>query len=109
MVQREAEALNRPLITVLGKSSITKPFLKIESESIKLLALKHGEEGGIVVRVVETLGERGKTRLKLPGNFKLKEAWLANILEEPIEKIGLVGSMIELAYEPFKIYTLLLK
>ena len=109
MVQREAEALNRPLITVLGKSSITKPFLKIESESIKLLALKHGEEGGIVVRVVETLGERGKMRLKLPGNFKLKEAWLANILEEPIEKIGLAGSMIELAYEPFKIYTLLLK
>ncbi|OAA29134.1 hypothetical protein AT15_03860 [Kosmotoga arenicorallina S304] len=106
-VQQEAEALNRPIITALGKTPVTKPFLKIEPKNVKLLAFKGGEEGGMVIRVAETLGERGKMQLELPDNFR--EAWLCNILEEPIEKIQPTNSTIELEYKPFKILTLLLK
>lgn len=106
-VVKEAEALNRALLVIPGKPSTTGRFLTIDADTLKLLALKRAEDGGTVVRVAEVLGSRGKAHIKLSGKFK--EVWLASILEEPLQKLEIVDSTVEIEYDPFKIYTFLLK
>lgn len=102
----EAENLNKPLI--LSRGSLVKfpsPFIEIDSKALKVLSIKRGEDSGMVLRVAEVLGSRGKASIKTAQPFD--KVWKTNILEDKLKALEFVNETVEIDYEPFKIYTLI--
>ena len=83
-------------------------FLEIKPYNLVLSALKKAEEGEeVILRFFETLGQPTKAQVKF---FRLiKEAWVANLLEERQEPLALKNGQIELEVKPFEIVTLRLR
>ncbi|QTA37883.1 alpha-mannosidase [Thermosipho ferrireducens] len=105
----EAEKLNKPLMIFKGffDKSIF-PFLKISSQSLKVIGMKRAEkERAIIIRMVEVSGSRGISKISL--NNSVKEVWECNILEDKIKKLDVKNGEVKIQYEPFKIYTLMFK
>lgn len=101
---KQAEQLNKPLIVAEGSPTTEKSLVNISEENFKVLALKHGKHGGIILRIGEITGKRGRVNIKL-NDFEYKKVWKSNILEEKKEELFLEKQKIEIEYEPFKIYT----
>jgi alpha-mannosidase len=57
----------------------------------------------LVVRLYEPHGGRGAARLTLP----VSEAWRANLLEEPGDRLTVRDGAIELTFRPWEIVTVL--
>jgi alpha-mannosidase len=79
--------------------------VNISEENFKVLALKRGKHGGIILRIAEIKGKRGRVDITL-NNFEYRKVWKSNILEEKKEELILSDKKIKLEYRPFKIYTL---
>ncbi len=81
------------------------PEIEISGGTFKLNALRYGENG-IVLRVVEVAGRSGRCKIKLWKDFQIHRS---NILEDDLGKIKGIADSFEFEYEPFKMYTFLLK
>lgn len=96
----EAIDLNQPLVTMeaSGLSAGTQSPLGVEGIPVAVSGLKPAEEGdGLVLRLYEPAGRRGRLSLTLPLGWNASGA--LNILEEPIERTGPADIM------PFEIRT----
>lgn len=83
-------------------------------DSVIISTVKRAENStDIVVRLYESMGARGYAGLELPFNVKVKQAFLVNMLEEPIGTEELNVKMvegrpqIELFFTPFKVLTVM--
>ncbi|MEA2067234.1 MAG: glycoside hydrolase family 38 C-terminal domain-containing protein [Thermotogota bacterium] len=103
---KQAEQLNKPLIVAKGTPTTKKSLVNISEENFKVLALKRGKHGEIILRIAEITGKRGSVDIML-NNFEYRKVWKSNILEEKKEELILIDKMIKLEYRPFKIYTLI--
>lgn len=96
----EAIDLNQPLVTMeaSGLSQGTLSPLGVEGIPVAFSGLKPAEEGeGLVLRLYEPAGRRGRLSLNLAPGWKASGS--LNILEEPIEREGPADIM------PFEIRT----
>ncbi|MGV2100364.1 alpha-mannosidase [Rhizobium sp. 21-4511-3d] len=96
----EALDLNQPLMTVeaSGLAVGTVSPVAVEGTPVAFSGLKSAEEGeGLVLRLYEPAGRRGKLSLSLPSGWKASGP--LNILEEPMERKGGADIM------PFEIRT----
>lgn len=103
---KQAEQLNKALIIVKGIPSSDENLVEISKENFRVLALKNGEKGGVVLRIAETLGARGRVSIKL-NTYEYGKVWMTDILEEKKKVLTTKNGRLEIYYEPFKIYTFL--
>lgn len=99
-VLAEAIDLNQPLVTLeaVGLSMATYTPIVVEGIPVAFSGLKPAEEGeGLVLRLYEPCGRRGRLQLNLPAAWQASDA--LNILEEPIKRAGSADIM------PFEIRT----
>ena len=93
-------------IPLLGAGELTQPFI-ISHANVFLQAVKQAEEGdGIIVRLSEQCGQRGRARLVLP--FEVTSTQAVDLLERPcVGDIAITGTKeIEFVYQPFEIFTI---
>ncbi len=103
---KQAEHLNKSLVVIEGNPSNVVRLIEVSEENFKVLTAKRNERGGIILRIAETLGARGKVCIRI-NHFHFSGVWLANILEEKKKELTVKNGKIEVEYEPFKIYTFL--
>jgi alpha-mannosidase len=109
-IARLAYALNDPLIAFSGSA----PALDASGSAAPLVELPHGviletvkraEDGrGVILRFYECNRQRGPITLRV--GFPVREAWMANLLEEDQEALEVVGQEVRLSIRPFQIVTL---
>lgn len=83
-VREEAEALNQPLLTmpVSGRAGGRWQPLVFKGIQAGISALKPAEDGnGLILRVYEPAGRRGRIGLELPSGWQISEP--LTIMEEP--------------------------
>ena len=103
-----AREFTEPLLAALvpRRKSVTVSFLSADTHFLIPTALKLSEDGGrVVVRAFNITGDRFSTRLKL--GLRARAVYKANLLEEPLARIG-GGDSVELGVGPYEIVTLLL-
>jgi len=107
---KEARNLNRPLTIFDGvMPTLEKEAIDLEESSLHLMCLKTAAKGGKVLRLCETLGSRSRVNLSLEA-LNIEKVYLSNILEEELTEIPMTGGKsFTIDYEPFKIYTFILK
>ncbi|MED4203605.1 alpha-mannosidase [Neobacillus mesonae] len=95
--------LNEPLLAVEGKWTKEESFLEIDSDHVWVDAIKPAYDGnGIIVRVHEYEGRRGKLSLNIRKDIT---SWVeTNLMEEPIAAQS--TSPIELEIKPYEIKTI---
>ena len=109
-VIEEAYALNVPLLV-----SATKPnagslpamhsFFQVSRPNVIIEAIKLAEDGGaIIVRLYEAAGARGAVTLTT--TLPVEKAWLADLMENELEKVALKNGKLQLDLKPFEIVTL---
>jgi len=84
-VLTEAEDLNRPLLRLACRASgpARRRALRVEGPPLALAALKPAEDGdGLVLRLYEPQGGRGRARLTLPAGWRASEE--LNLLEDRV-------------------------
>jgi len=108
-VVHEAYQLNIPLRTLaLGQQAGNLPavyshFL-VSHSNIIIEAVKQADNGpGVVVRLYEAHGIDCKATLTAAQ--PTQEAWLVNLMEEPIEQLPLADGSLQLTFGPFTIHT----
>ena len=100
---KRAEEFSFPIRIVKGKLNL--PKIGISGGSFKLNALRNKKDE-IVLRLVEVAGKSGRCKVNLWKKFQIHRS---NILEDDLGKIEDRTSFFEFEYEPFKMYTFLLK
>ena len=80
-------------------------FLKVNPEEIILTCMKKAEDDNyVVIRLLNVSDRRVTASLEF---FRpLKEAWRANLNEEPLEQLNVTGRTIQIDIEPHKLETL---
>ncbi|WP_258367285.1 glycosyl hydrolase-related protein, partial [Mesotoga sp. TolDC] len=101
----EAESLNKPLVLASGSVDFGKDCLQISAGNLKVLALKHSEGTGYVLRVAEVEGRCGvaSVRTSLP----FERCWISNILEDKARELPVVDGRVQLEYRQFGLHTLI--
>ncbi|MGC9321278.1 MAG: glycoside hydrolase family 38 C-terminal domain-containing protein, partial [Kosmotogaceae bacterium] len=101
----EAESLNKPLVLASGSVDFGKDCLQISAGNLKVLALKHSEGTGYVLRVAEVEGRCGvaSVRTSLP----FERCWISNILEDKAHELPVVDGRVQLEYRQFGLHTLI--
>jgi alpha-mannosidase len=98
-VVAEAAAFNTPL----RRGSLAGSWAAVDG-GLFLDTLKLGEDADVVVlRLYEPHGARGSTRVRL--DPPVSEAWRADLLEEPAERLDVRDGQIALAFRPWEIVT----
>ena len=110
-IVNESYLLNRPLkaIKVNGGGMLPAEYSLItcDCENIVIETVKEAENGhGIVVRLYDAWNRKSRPTLKL--GFDAKAVSLCDMLENPIEEIGM-GSEVSLKVNNFEIITLLIE
>ncbi|MFC3799306.1 alpha-mannosidase [Cohnella sp. GCM10012308] len=106
---RRAAELNAEEVVVLadcqsGSLPATGALLPFESEHVVLDSVKPAEDGdGIVLRMYESSGGRGRAALSWPRPFA--RAVLSNALEADGEALAVEDGRIALSFAPFEIKT----
>ena len=107
----EAFALNSPLIPLQARTEepVESSFVKIEGLELALAALKPAGEGrGVILRLYEPHGARGRCRLTFPGG--LQRAEKTNLLEDGGgEIVEVEDGALSLDVRPFEVVTLRLE
>ncbi|WP_066388685.1 alpha-mannosidase [Neobacillus mesonae] len=95
--------LNEPLLAVEGKWTKEESFLETDSDHVWVDAIKPAYDGnGIIVRVHEYEGRRGKLSLNIRKDIT---SWVeTNLMEEPIAAQS--TTPIELEIKPYEIKTI---
>jgi alpha-mannosidase len=109
-VVRAAYELNVPLSLSMGSPNVKGgSFLALEgARSVIVEAVKIAEDSDdIVVRLYESEGTGAFAQLVT--GFDVREAYIANLMEEPSERIEAGSRMIGLEFRPFEIKTVLLR
>lgn len=106
---REAHLLNAPLIAARGgscESTKYKPesFMALESPTAVVDAVKGAEDGnGLIVRVYEAGGARGKAKLNL--GFAASGATACDLMETDQCDVEIANGAIEFEIKPYEIKT----
>lgn len=99
---RHAYAFNyAPVAT--ARRNMTPPFKLVGGDSVVLETVKHGEDGGVVLRFYEAMGASDAVVLEAPG----REIVECNILEDEVGTKAHSSLTIELS--PFEIKTVKIK
>ncbi|MGE8204629.1 alpha-mannosidase [Heyndrickxia sp. NPDC080065] len=95
--------LNDPIFAAVGRWTKEESFIQTDSDHIWIDAIKPAYDGnGIIVRLHEYEGRRGKVALNVQKNI---ESWVeTNLMEEPIAEES--KSPIELEIKPYEIKTI---
>lgn len=106
---REAHVLNAPLAAVRGgsceaKAQMPQSFLALESATAVVDAVKGAEDGnGLIVRVYEAGGARGKAKLSL--GFAASGAYACNLMELNEAVVEIADGAIIFDIKPYEIKT----
>lgn len=112
-VATEAYRLNVPLRAMRldahpGERPLEHSFLSVDSGDVFIEAVKRAEKGDAwVVRLYEAHNTRGPVTLTVP--WPIQEAYLADLMEDPIQPVPVQEGRIRLEVQPFEIVTLLLR
>ncbi|MBI3947064.1 MAG: alpha-mannosidase [Armatimonadetes bacterium] len=112
-VVTEADRFNVPLRVVpthphAGELPTEYSFLSVDSGDVFIEAVKRAEkEDALVVRLYEAHNTRGPVRLIT--TLPVKDAFLADLMEDPIRPVPVKDGEIRLEVKPFEIVTLLLR
>ena len=106
-IVRSAYELNVPVAVFPGRVTRQPQLPSVEGEGVHVGACKVSEDGeGIVLRLYESRG--GKSRAVVRVNERLGPAFETNLLEDVQREIEIEDGVIDLAFSPFEIKTLLL-
>ena len=107
-VVREAYDLNVPLQTASGARESFCAF-SLDAQNVFIDTVKPAEDGSgdIVLRLYEA--KRAATRCSLAVHVPAREAWLCDMLENPIEEVRVEGGRVALSFGTFEVKTLRLK
>ncbi|MCD6510740.1 MAG: hypothetical protein J7L11_10195 [Thermoprotei archaeon] len=80
-------------------------FLKVNPEEVVLTCMKKAEDDDYaVIRLLNVSNKRVVASLEF---FRsLKEAWRANLNEEPLERLNITGRTVQIDIEPYRLETL---
>ena len=102
-----AYGLNVPLLTVPGRALHTAPWVSVSAPNIICETVKPAENGGgTVLRLYECEGTATGTELRAGG---FTEAWLTDLLENPVAPLQPENGALRLRFKAFEIKTVLLK
>jgi alpha-mannosidase len=87
-----------------ARQNLQAPFC-LDSHTVIPETVKYGEDGGIVLRLYESLGATGSVTLRTPCE---RSFTLCNILEDEQQQLP-AGKEITLQFAPFEIKTLKIK
>lgn len=94
-------ALKRQAAALAARQS----FLLPGHPNVMVEAVKMAEDDGdVVIRLYETAGTYAQTTLRT--GFDFEEAWLADLMEDKLERLAAEGRTIALAFTPFEIKSL---
>ena len=81
-------------------------FLQVDAPNVALENWKTAEDGhGTIVRLLEIAGQAATVHLQFP-LFELKQAWLANALEENQREIPVSAHSLEVPIQPHQVLTI---
>lgn len=86
------------------RRGLTAPFAFKSDGTVVLETVKHGEDGGIALRMYESLGASSGAVLELPAG---RTAYECNLLEDELRKIDV--QTVRLDFSPFGIKTIVIK
>lgn len=101
----EAEGLNKPLVLASGRVDFGEDCLQISARNLKVLALKHSEGTGYVLRVAEVEGRCGVASVRTSMPFE--RCWISNILEDKASELPVVDGRVQIEYRQFGLHTLI--
>ncbi|HEX8833487.1 MAG TPA: glycoside hydrolase family 38 C-terminal domain-containing protein, partial [Abditibacteriaceae bacterium] len=100
-VVAEGFVFNAPLLWLNGTVA-PRSFAAVDSPNVVLDTIKKAEDSDdVVVRLYETHGARGTTRLKI--DWPVNKAVRCNILEEEGEELDIFRGEIEVPYSPYEL------
>lgn len=111
-VYKRGYELNVPLHSVRVTGGGTAPalpeaksFISVDHPNVMVEAVKQAEESDdLIIRLYETAGTHLKT--KLIADLNLSEAWLADLMEAPIDRLHTEDGVLRLTFTPFEIKTI---
>jgi alpha-mannosidase len=103
-VVEEAEGLNKEMIKINGKIDLGTAVIQISARNLKVLALKHSEKSGYVLRLAEVEGRRGVAKISTALAFE--RCWISNVLEDKVCELPVIDGKVELPYRQFGLHTL---
>jgi len=110
-VIRHGYELNTPLLARPVRTArigigalVSQSFFSVDAPNVVIETIKQAEEGkGVVVRLYEAWGRRGRARLLTSLPFKHAER--VNLMEERINGATLAGGVVDLQFGPHEIVT----
>lgn len=103
-VVEEAEGLNKELVKIKGRIDLEAGGLQISTRNLKVLALKHSEKSGNILRLAEVEGRRGVA--KIHTELPVERCWISSILEDKVCELPLVEGNVEFPFRQFGLHTL---
>jgi alpha-mannosidase len=108
-VPRAGQEFNQPLIarTAAAHAGRLPPrwgLLEIEPRNLVLSALKPGQEGTIVLRVYEAMGQATVMQLRLPAGVQAVEE--VNLVEDQIGPVAINAGVVQQELRAFEVKTL---
>ncbi|ALS29660.1 alpha-mannosidase [Paenibacillus sp. 32O-W] len=94
-----------PADGVVGEAVLpSRSFLRIDHPHIMIEAVKKAEDDDDwIVRLYETAGTRAEAELRT--DFAVESAWIADLMEQPLEPVSTENGAIALSFAPFEILT----
>ena len=90
------------------KQSILSSYLQLEPDNLVLTALKKAEDNDwVVARFFNISNENAEAKISTGFNFR--EAWKANLNEEPLVKVASNGREAKINVKPYEIVTIVFK
>lgn len=107
-----AYSFNYPLYAAPTGSAGTLPaeysLLTCDRENVIVETVKQAEDGkGVILRAYECANCGCTAELKL--GYSFREAWLCDMLEQPVQKLESNGQTVSVPFSPFEIQTVLIK
>ncbi|WP_169083532.1 alpha-mannosidase [Paenibacillus sp. PL91] len=82
-----------------------KSFISVDHPNVMVEAVKQAEDSeDLIVRLYETAGTRLKTKISI--DLNRSEAWLADLMETPSDKLQAEDGAYQLSFTPFEIKTI---
>ncbi len=109
-VFKEAEALNRPLMVILGAKKESFGAFSVDHPHVILDTVKKAEDSDdLILRLYENSGNRAAANLKVHHSLNAVKAIETNLMEESIGELSLTDNALPLSFMPFEIKTVLIK
>ena len=112
-IVKQAYALNRPPILHVKPGNYkyfdeVKAYIELNSNGVVIETFKKAnKDRSYILRGFESQGKKQKVELK--PKFKLKEAYICDLLENEQRKLKVLNNKLEFEVKPFEIFTIKLK